>query len=198
MVLPLQITFRDIPHSDAVELAIREKVAKLERYSDCITSCRVIVEKPHRRHQQGSLFCVTIDLTLPGAELAVGQSGRGESHSNENMYIAIRDSFHAMDRQLKAYMSQRRRENKVHVPPPHARVTRIFPQDGYGFITTPEGRDIYFHSHSVLNGGWNQMDIGTEVRFAEEMGDNGPQASTVECLRMITSSSSESQEAAAS
>lgn len=183
MELPVQVTFRDIPHSDAVETVIRERVAKLERYADCIISCHVIVREPTQRHQQGNQFNITIDLTLPGAELAVGHGDRGDSHSNENMYIAIRDAFQAMERQVKAYMSQRRRENKVHMPPPVARVSRLFPQDGYGFITTPDGRDIYFHSNAVLNGGWTQIEVGSEVRFAEELGDNGPQASTVEHLR---------------
>jgi cold shock CspA family protein/ribosome-associated translation inhibitor RaiA len=184
MELPLQITFKDVPHSDAVEAAIRERVAKLERYSDCIISCRVIVQEPTKRRQQGNLFCITIDLTLPGAELALGHGGHGDAHSNENVYVAMRDSFHAMERMIKAYMAQRRHENKVHVyPQPLARVSKIFPQDGYGFLTTSDGRDIYFHTNSVLNGGWEQMDVGTEVRFAEELGDNGPQATTVECLR---------------
>lgn len=184
MEIPVQITFRDIPHSDAVETVIRERVEKLERYSDCITSCRVIVHEPTRRHQQGNLFCVTIDLTLPGAELAVGRGPHGDSHAHENMYIAIRDAFQAMERQLKAYMAGRRRENRIHLAPPHARVSRLFPQDGYGFITTDDGRDIYFHSNSVINGGWEQIEVGSEVRFAEVLGDKGPQASTVECLRI--------------
>jgi ribosomal subunit interface protein len=184
MLLPLQITFRDMPHSDAVETAVREKVAKLERYSNCITSCRVIVQEPTRRKQQGNLFCVTIDITLPGAELAVGQGSHGDSHANENVYVAMRDAFDAMEKQLKAYMAHRRHENRVHISPqPHARVSRIFPQDGYGFLTTADGREIYFHTNSVINGGWAEIDVGSEVRFAEELGENGPQATTVEYLK---------------
>jgi ribosomal subunit interface protein len=183
MELPLQITFKDLPHSDALEAAIRERVTKLERYSNCIISCRVIVQEPTHRRQQGNLFCVTVDLTVPGAELAVGHGNHGEPHSHENVYVAMRDSFQAMERMVKGYMDQRRHDLKTHVSPqPHARVSRIFPQDGYGFLTTADGRDIYFHTNSVINGGWAQMDVGTEVRFAEELGDKGPQASTVECL----------------
>jgi ribosomal subunit interface protein len=184
MELPLQITFRDIPPSDAVAASIRERVQKLERFCDCIMSCRIVVQEPHRRHQQGSLFSVTIDLTVPGAELAVGGSGStGDDHAHENMYVALRDAFAAMQRKLQAYMHQRRHDNRVHEAQPRARVTRIFPQDGYGFITTPDGREIYFHTNAVLGGRWEEMEVGTEVRFAEEPGDNGPQASTVECLR---------------
>ena len=183
MELPLQITFRDVQHSDAMEAAIRERVAKLERFSNCIMACRVIVQKPHRSKQQGREFCVTIDVTLPGAELAVGHGRHGESHSNENVYVAMRDAFTAMLRQVQAFMAQRRREVKVHEPQPYARVTRLFPQDGYGFLTTPDGREIYFHGNSVLNGGFDHIDVGCEVRFAESLGENGPQASTVDVVR---------------
>ena len=86
----------------------------------------------------------------------------------------MRDSFTAMERQLKTYMAQRSREIKVHEPQPHARVTRLFPQDGYGFITTLDGRDIYFHDAA---GDLRRMENhrrGHRIRFAEEMGDNGP------------------------
>jgi ribosomal subunit interface protein len=187
----VQITFRDMPHSDAVEAVIRERIAKLERYSDCIVSCRVIVQEPIRRHQQGNRFTVTIDVVLPGSELAVGQGNHGargtdarDNRDHENLYMAIRDSFQAMERQLKTYMAQRRREIRVHeAASPHATVSRLFPQDGYGFITTPEGREIYFHSNSVLNGDWETIELGALVRFAESAGDNGPQASTIELLR---------------
>ena len=183
MVLPLQITFRDMPQSDAIADLIRERVAKLERYCNVMMSCRVVIQEATRRRHQGNLFCLTLDVTVPGAELATGHGNRGEPHAYEDIRLAIRDAFQAMERQLKTYMAQRRREIKVHPSQPVARVTRLFPQDGYGFITTPEGRDVYFHTNAVINEGWEEIDIGSEVRFAEEMGDNGPQATTVECLR---------------
>lgn len=183
MKLPLQITFRDVPHSDAVEKAIRERAAKLERFSDCIISCRVIVHEPHRRRQQGDHFGLTIDVTIPGAELAVGYGGNDQRQEHENFYVAMRDSFKAIERQLKDAMALKRRETKLHtIAKPFARVSRLFPQDGYGFITTEDGREIYFHSNAVLNDGLNDLEVGSEVRFTEELGDKGPQAATLECL----------------
>ena len=65
MQIPLQLSFRGMEPSAAVELKVRERVAKLERFSDRITSCRVVVESPHRRHHQGKLFHVRVDLTVP-------------------------------------------------------------------------------------------------------------------------------------
>jgi cold shock CspA family protein len=68
---------------------------------------------------------------------------------------------------------------KTHVPAPHGRVSKLFPEQDYGFIETPEGGEIYFHRNSVLPPGFDRLEIGTEVRFAEEAGQEGPQASTV-------------------
>jgi cold shock CspA family protein len=71
---------------------------------------------------------------------------------------------------------------KASVRPPQARVTRLYPEEGYGFLTTPGGREIYFHRASVLNGGFDRLTIGSEVRFTEEPGEEGPQASSVQIV----------------
>ncbi|TNF39031.1 MAG: ribosome-associated translation inhibitor RaiA, partial [Gammaproteobacteria bacterium] len=73
MQQPLQITFRDIPYSDALEADIREKAAKLDQFYDHIMSCRVVVELPHGHHHKGKLYHVTIDITVPGEELVVNR-----------------------------------------------------------------------------------------------------------------------------
>jgi len=58
-------------------------------------------------------------------------------------------------------------------------VARTFPADGYGFIRTLDHREIYFHRNSVFNNGFDAIEEGMGVRYYEEMGQNGPQASTV-------------------
>jgi cold shock CspA family protein len=68
---------------------------------------------------------------------------------------------------------------KVHEGSPHARVTKLFPEEGFGFLETPDGREIYFHENSVLDSGFSALEIGTEVQFVEELGDKSPQATTV-------------------
>jgi ribosomal subunit interface protein len=103
MEVPLQITFRDIEPSEAVEARIREKVAKLEQYYDRITSCRVVISAPHRHRHKGKLYEVTVDLVLPGEELVVAHEGKSD-HAHEDIYVAIRDSFEAARRQLKKYV----------------------------------------------------------------------------------------------
>ena len=97
-----RITFRDIPHSDAVEAAIREKAEKLHQFFDRITSCTVVVEAPHTHHNKGVLYHVRIDLVVPDGELVVSRS-HDDKHAHEDVYVAIRDAFDAMRRQLKSY-----------------------------------------------------------------------------------------------
>ncbi len=80
---------------------------------------------------------------------------------------------------MQDYVRRSRGFTKGHVGQPHAKVSKLFPQEGYGFLETPDGREIYFHRHSVLDEGFDRLQIGTEVTFAEEMGKKGPQASTV-------------------
>ena len=46
-------------------------------------------------------------------------------------------------------------------------------------ILTLDGREVYFHKNSVLAPGFDHLEVGHEVHFAEEMGEKGPQASTV-------------------
>lgn len=103
MQIPLQISFRDFDRSEAVEERVREKVAKLEQYYDRITSCRVVIEAPHRQHHKGKLYHVRIDVTLPGEEIVVARDSK-DDHAHEDVYVAIRDSFEAMRRQLKKHI----------------------------------------------------------------------------------------------
>lgn len=181
MQLPIQITFRQMESSEALEEKIREKAAGLEQFFDRIMSCDVIVEQSNRNHHQGNLFHVRIDLRVPGKELVVSRDPV-KNHAHEDPYVAVRDAFEAIKRQLKAYAKQQRREVKTHDIPPHGRITVLFPMEDYGRILTPTGRDIYFHRNSVLDADFEDLEEGMEVRFSEEMGEEGPQASTVKLV----------------
>ena len=181
MEQPLQITFRDIPHSDAVEAGIREKAAKLEQFCDRIMSCRVVVEAPHGHHHRGKLYHVRVDLTVPNAEIIVNRSP-SEHHAHEDVYVAIRDAFDATRRQLQSYVRKQRGKVKSHELPHHGKVSSLVPGGDYGRIQTSDGRDIYFHRNSVINGDFDALETGNEIRFTEEAGEDGPQASTVHII----------------
>jgi ribosomal subunit interface protein len=106
MKLPLEITFRGVERSLSLEERIRDKAAKLDRFCDCITGCRVVVEAPHNRHQKGNLFHVRIDVTVPGDEIVVNRDPH-QHHEHEDVWIAVRDAFGAAQRQLQSYSRKR-------------------------------------------------------------------------------------------
>lgn len=113
MQIPLQITFRDMEPSEAVEAKIKEKAAKLDRFHDHIMSCRVVVEMPHQHQNQGKLFHVKVDITVPGSEIVASHTS-DQNHAHEDPYVAIRDAFDAARRQLEDYIRRRRGEVKAH------------------------------------------------------------------------------------
>ena len=94
MQTPLQITVRGMPHSDALDLRIREKAGKLEEFNPRITSCRVTIEETNKHQQQGREFQVGIDVRVPGKEIVVNRV-----HA-EDAYVALRDAFDAAKRQI--------------------------------------------------------------------------------------------------
>jgi cold shock CspA family protein/ribosome-associated translation inhibitor RaiA len=181
MKLPLQITFRDTEASPALEARIRKLAARLERVSAHIMHCHVIVEEPHKHQRQGRLFDIKIDITVPGAQIAIQHAHPG-SHAHEDPYVALRDAFLAARRRLEDYEQQHRREVKTHIGAPHGRICELYAEQGFGRIQTDDGRLIYFHRNSVLGRPFAELATGTEVSFAEEAGDLGPQASTVHVI----------------
>lgn len=178
MQIPLQISFQGMDPSPAVEARIREKAAKLERFHDRIIGCNVVVEAPHRHHRHGKLYNIRIDLSVPGKDVFVGRSGP-LNHAHEDIYVAIRDAFNAAGRQLQDHVRRARGDVKAHEAPEHGRITQLFPE--YGFATMPDGQEIYFHKNSVVEGDFEKLDIGDQVRLVinADEGIKGAQASTV-------------------
>lgn len=196
MKLPLQITFRNMKASPLVEEWIAAEAAKLETFYDRLMACRVAVEIPHRHHRKGDEYHIRIDLTLPGTEIVIRRQANlrnratreGEpqftkhleiENPHQSLRLAIDDAFKAAGRRLQDYARRQRGDTKTHEPLPMARVGKLFPDKGYGFLTTPDAREIYFRRDSVLNRAFPRLKIGSTVRFVEELGEKGPQASTV-------------------
>jgi cold shock CspA family protein/ribosome-associated translation inhibitor RaiA len=162
----------------AAEDTIREKAALLETFAHKITSCRIVIEPSGKHRQHGNQFQAHIDITLPGGEIV--STREPDAHKEyDDLQIAIRDAFNAVVRQLEDYVRVRRGDVKGSVRSPHGRVSKLFKEQGYGFLRTRDDREIYFHCNSVLHDAFDQLELGAEVAFAEEQGDSGPQASTV-------------------
>ena len=178
MQTPLQISFRHMDTSDAVEARIRSRIEELERFFDRIISCRVVVECRHPRQHQGNLFRVRVDLKVPGHEIVVGRDPEAH-HAHEDVHVAIRDAFDATRRLLEDHIRKDRGEVKLHAVPDHGRVSQLLLD--YGFILSTDGSEIYFHRNSVTDGSFDKLEIGDEVRFVAQLSESaqGAQASTV-------------------
>jgi len=192
----LQITYRNMKPSTEVEKWIRAEAAKLDTLYTRVMGCRVAVELPHRHHKRGSPYHIRIDLTVPHGEIVVKREPSlnararhlGERESKKQAEVkaphkqlrqAINDAFKAAGRRLQDYARRQRGDIKSPALFPEARVSKILPQEGYGFLTSDDGREIYFHKNSVLGRAFSRLKVGTTVRFVEEPGEKGPQASTV-------------------
>ncbi|MCC7484672.1 MAG: ribosome-associated translation inhibitor RaiA [Burkholderiales bacterium] len=116
METPLQITFRGLTHSDAVETRIRERADRLERYYDRIIGCRVVVEELHQHHRKGNHFHVRVDVTVPGTEIVANREPDA-NHAYTDVYVAIRDAFDAVGRQLEDYARRQDGCVKTHASP---------------------------------------------------------------------------------
>jgi ribosome-associated translation inhibitor RaiA len=117
MSLPTQITWRGMEPSAALETRIRELVKSLEKFSSKIVRCHVVIDLPHKHSHQGRIYEVRIQISTPGAEL-IAQREHHERHTHEDPYIAVRDAFRAVQRQLEDYERERRGDVKRHAPVP--------------------------------------------------------------------------------
>jgi ribosomal subunit interface protein len=180
MQIPLRITFRNLDRSEAVEAKVRERVDELEQFYDRITGCRVVIEEPNRRQHKGNLFHVRVDLSVPGREIVVKRDPP-QHRAHEDIYVAVRDCFDAVRRQLEDHVRRARGDVKTHEAPNHGKILRLVPAEGYGFIASADGTEVYFHRNAVSGNNFDKMREGDQVRFVvhEGEGDKGPQASTV-------------------
>ena len=184
MEVPPEITFRGVNKTDDIEQLILDKIDKLDKLCDHIISCRVAVESNQEHQQAGNPFRVRINLRLPpGKDLVVTRES-GQGNVREWLSTVLRDAFSALERQMKKEVDKQQGQVKSHPKQMDlvGYVVRVFPDKGYGFIRTVEGRELYFHQNSVLHGDFDRLEVGTGVRYFPEDGNEGPQASSVQIV----------------
>jgi len=134
-LIPVQVTFRGLAHSDALEADIRERVAWLERFYSGIIGCRVLVELPHRHRQGGKHFHVRVEFTVPGGiPLIVNhepslhgpmkdieEAGHRKESEIEAVHryarVAVHEAFDAARRRLQDFAREQRGDTKTHTTP---------------------------------------------------------------------------------
>jgi ribosome-associated translation inhibitor RaiA len=102
MDIPVEIAFHNTPSLPKLEAKIRERVGKLDRLYHHLIGCRVSVEQLHRRHQNGNLFEVHIDMRVPGDKIVVSHEPHRarEKFADPDVGIALRNAFKAAERRL--------------------------------------------------------------------------------------------------
>jgi cold shock CspA family protein/ribosome-associated translation inhibitor RaiA len=181
MAIPLEISLRNVePSEEAFRAEIERQAEKLGKLYTQIMNCRVVVDAPAGHKRRGEPHTVSVELLLPQKKKVVGRNKTvRERKTYDDVTLAVREAFDAARRQLEEFSRKQSREVKAHETPPHGRVSQVFPEKDHGFITTPDGYEVYFHRNSVVNDGFDKLQVGSEVRFTQERGDKGPQATPV-------------------
>ncbi|MEJ2053650.1 MAG: HPF/RaiA family ribosome-associated protein [Calditrichaceae bacterium] len=183
MRIPLEISYRNVEKTTQIEKLIHEKVERLEKICDTVMSCRVAVEKTQKHMQSGNPYRVRIEVTVPPGHTIISKREPGEGDMHHDIPAVLRDTFKAAERQLKDNSEKQHGDVKKHpIQETQAVVDKLFHDRGYGFLKTTDDHEIYFHKNSVLHEDFNRLEIGTGVRFIEEEGDKGPQATSVQVV----------------
>jgi cold shock CspA family protein/ribosome-associated translation inhibitor RaiA len=182
MQTPVEIDFQGMDARLDIHAAITKHVAELEQRFGRVTACRVVLKGPGGHHRKGGLYEVNIRLALPdGREVNVDRTAQADERHSD-LTFAINDAFKRARRQLQDHVRELQGQVKHHEGSPIGTVVRLDPSGEFGFLESSDGQEIYFHRNSVLDDAFSRLTVGTRVTFAEEVGEKGPQASTVTLL----------------
>jgi cold shock CspA family protein/ribosome-associated translation inhibitor RaiA len=179
MQTPVEIDFQGLDVKPELRSAIDKHIAQLEDRFGRVTAARVMLKGPGGRHRTGGLYEINIHLALPdGREVNIDRTPQDdERHADLN--YALNDAFKRARRQLQDRVRKLQGDVKQHAGPPIATVVRLDASGQFGFLQADDGQEVYFHRNSVVDDGFARLSVGARVTYAEEMGDKGPQASTV-------------------
>lgn len=179
MQVPLDISFQNCEPSETIKSEIERCAKRLEKFHEHITACHVTVTAPTTRHREGNVFSIHIRVAIPQHKDVIVTKTHGDVPAHEHISVAIKDAFAAAQRQIEDAARDMRGQVKRHEEQAHGRIARFIAGEDCGFIEASDGREIYFHRNSVLDNAFDSLTVGSEVRFVEEVGEKGPQASTV-------------------
>lgn len=185
MQVPLELSIRDVAREDWLEELVHEQVAGLERVCDRMSSCRVAIERPQAAQETGNPYRVRIAINVPPEHEVVVKREPSEEEMHLTLAAVVRSAFDSARRQIQELVERQRQQVKSHQGELERQgtVQKLFITEGYGFLKTFDNRELYFHRNSVVNRDFEELKLGTLVRYEEEEGDEGPQASTVHVLQ---------------
>lgn len=181
MDVPPEIAFRNVEATEELKSRILDGISDLEEVHDRVVSCRVMVEETNPGRSAGRLNHVRIEVSVPHHQVVVNRNPP-EHPATQDLRQAINEAFQKARRKLREVKEKQRGHVKVRDLPPHGRVVRLLTDETgvrFGFLHSRDGREIYFHENALVDLDYDDLEVGTEVRFAEEQGNEGPQASTV-------------------
>ncbi len=173
MKQPLEVRFIGMEPMPAIESAALRKAGKLDQFRPDIMTCRVTVELKDRHRHQGRVFAVRVDVTVPDHELSVDRV------HDEDVYVALREAFDDMKRQLQDSLRRVQGQVKEHPMALHGEVVRFADEGRCGFIRTAEGDEYWFGPDNVKGVPYEHLDVGTQVQFIPEVAAEGRQAKRV-------------------
>ena len=182
METPIEIAFQGMAANTGVRDSIIKHVSQLEERFGRIIAGRVVLKTPGGHHQKGGLYEINIRLTLPeGREVVIGHTPQNDERYSD-LNFSINDTFKRARRQLQDQVRKLQGQVKRHEGTPVGTVAELDPLGEFGLIETEDGREIYFHRNSVLGGEFPRLKVNSRVTYAEEIGEKGPQASTVKLI----------------
>ena len=189
MQKPLQVTYKGLEKSEAIDGLIRQRAAALETLHPRITGCRVVVDVPHRGSESAKVpIGVTVEVEVPGRGLIVGKDADERREAKQDHTAALNNAFEAVERQLEKIADQQANEPAARdAAPQTGMVVRLFPDQNYGFVELDNSPELYFTRNAVTNGSFDELAVGmlVHVTSASDEGPLGPQAKSVRLLDRV-------------
>jgi ribosomal subunit interface protein len=171
--IPIEVIGRGMEVPVDIEGMVMERIGRLHRFNERILSCRVTVEGQSAHHRQGGPYAVSVQLEVPGPDIVVNRQQAAD------LRVAIRFAFDAAQRKLEDQVRRQRPEAEPVDDRTFGHIARLFPHEEYGFLVNEDGQEVYFHRNSVLGARFESLSVGERVRYVEEQGEKGLQASSV-------------------
>jgi ribosomal subunit interface protein len=182
MQVPPEIAYHQVTKSEAIDALIREKIEHLEQFCDHISSCAVVVERPHLHERSGNPYRVRLDIHVPPGHEIVAVAGQEHNDMHDELRTVVIHAFEKAERQLKTLTEKQHGEVKRHEEPPVAVISQLNLETGEGVITDLAGRDIQFGRSSVIGRDFEKLAVGMAAVFTEAPEEGAPRAHTVSVL----------------